>query len=194
MPRCLVRRQNMSHFHTQVSTELNLLPDFYYKNIHKNKIQVHQWRTDACRRMVSRDPRIKVNHNHLRPATNQCPSLRQNFTSLSNHAREKRYNFYTLQYSDAPRRPRGPKFTITLGPDVQQCPVYQFANFCPVLTSRLRDNLSAAKCRRFRGRRDRRTHTHTQTHTQIKQELIRRWDSERELLRSAPGSYPNSLK
>jgi len=26
------------------------------------------------------------------------------------------------------------------------------------------------------------------------QELIRRWDSERELLRSAPGSYPNSLK
>jgi len=28
----------------------------------------------------------------------------------------------------------------------------------------------------------------------IKQELIRRWDSERELLRSAPGSYSNSLK
>jgi len=27
-----------------------------------------------------------------------------------------------------------------------------------------------------------------------KQDLIRRWDSERELLRSAPGSYPNSLK
>ena len=27
-----------------------------------------------------------------------------------------------------------------------------------------------------------------------KQELIRRWDSKRELLRSAPGSYPNSLK
>jgi len=26
------------------------------------------------------------------------------------------------------------------------------------------------------------------------QELIRRWDSERELLGSAPGSYPNSLK
>jgi len=26
------------------------------------------------------------------------------------------------------------------------------------------------------------------------QKLIRRWDSERELLRSAPGSYPNSLK
>jgi len=26
------------------------------------------------------------------------------------------------------------------------------------------------------------------------QELIRRWDSKRELLRSAPGSYPNSLK
>jgi len=26
------------------------------------------------------------------------------------------------------------------------------------------------------------------------QELIRRWDSERELLRSAPGSYSNSLK
>jgi len=26
------------------------------------------------------------------------------------------------------------------------------------------------------------------------QELIRRWDSERELLRSAPGRYPNSLK
>ena len=26
------------------------------------------------------------------------------------------------------------------------------------------------------------------------QEVIRRWDSERELLRSAPGSYPNSLK
>ena len=26
------------------------------------------------------------------------------------------------------------------------------------------------------------------------QEFIRRWDSERELLRSAPGSYPNSLK
>jgi len=26
------------------------------------------------------------------------------------------------------------------------------------------------------------------------QELIRRWDGERELLRSAPGSYPNSLK
>jgi len=26
------------------------------------------------------------------------------------------------------------------------------------------------------------------------QELIRRWDSERELLRSAPGSYPNWLK
>jgi len=29
---------------------------------------------------------------------------------------------------------------------------------------------------------------------QYVQELIRRWDSERELLRSAPGSYPNSLK
>ena len=28
----------------------------------------------------------------------------------------------------------------------------------------------------------------------ILQELIRRWDSERELLRSAPGSYPKSLK
>jgi len=28
----------------------------------------------------------------------------------------------------------------------------------------------------------------------VKQELTRRWDSERELLRSAPGSYPNSLK
>jgi len=28
----------------------------------------------------------------------------------------------------------------------------------------------------------------------VKQECIRRWDSERELLRSAPGSYPNSLK
>jgi len=28
----------------------------------------------------------------------------------------------------------------------------------------------------------------------LKQELIRRWDSERELLRSAPGSYLNSLK
>jgi len=28
----------------------------------------------------------------------------------------------------------------------------------------------------------------------IIQELISRWDSERELLRSAPGSYPNSLK
>jgi len=28
----------------------------------------------------------------------------------------------------------------------------------------------------------------------ISQELIRRWDSERELLRSVPGSYPNSLK
>jgi len=27
-----------------------------------------------------------------------------------------------------------------------------------------------------------------------RQELIRKWDSERELLRSAPGSYPNSLK
>jgi len=27
-----------------------------------------------------------------------------------------------------------------------------------------------------------------------RQELIKRWDSERELLRSAPGSYPNSLK
>jgi len=26
-----------------------------------------------------------------------------------------------------------------------------------------------------------------------RQELIRRWDSERELLRSASGSYPNSL-
>jgi len=26
------------------------------------------------------------------------------------------------------------------------------------------------------------------------QELIRRWHSERELLRSSPGSYPNSLK
>jgi len=26
------------------------------------------------------------------------------------------------------------------------------------------------------------------------QELIRKWDSERELLRSAPESYPNSLK
>jgi len=31
-------------------------------------------------------------------------------------------------------------------------------------------------------------------HKVWKQELIRRWDSERELLRSAPGSYPNSLK
>jgi len=30
------------------------------------------------------------------------------------------------------------------------------------------------------------------THEQ--QELISRWDSERELLRSAPGRYPNSLK
>jgi len=30
--------------------------------------------------------------------------------------------------------------------------------------------------------------------SQNKQELIRRWDSVRELLRSAPGSYPNSLK
>jgi len=29
---------------------------------------------------------------------------------------------------------------------------------------------------------------------QCTQELIRRWDSERELLHSAPGSYPNSLK
>jgi len=29
---------------------------------------------------------------------------------------------------------------------------------------------------------------------QVAQELIRRWDSESELLRSAPGSYPNSLK
>jgi len=28
----------------------------------------------------------------------------------------------------------------------------------------------------------------------VRQELIRRWDSERELLRSEPGSYPNSLK
>ena len=28
----------------------------------------------------------------------------------------------------------------------------------------------------------------------LKQELSRRWDSERELSRSAPGSYPNSLK
>jgi len=27
----------------------------------------------------------------------------------------------------------------------------------------------------------------------VNQELIKRWDSERELLRSAPGSYPNSL-
>ena len=29
---------------------------------------------------------------------------------------------------------------------------------------------------------------------QLQQELIRRWDSERELLHSAPGSYPNSPK
>jgi len=29
---------------------------------------------------------------------------------------------------------------------------------------------------------------------QKKQELIRRWDSERELLCSTPGRYPNSLK
>jgi len=29
---------------------------------------------------------------------------------------------------------------------------------------------------------------------QSTQELIRRWDIQRELLRSAPGSYPNSLK
>jgi len=26
----------------------------------KTTLQVHQWRTDACRRMVSRDPRTKV--------------------------------------------------------------------------------------------------------------------------------------
>jgi len=30
--------------------------------------------------------------------------------------------------------------------------------------------------------------------SQVIQELISRWDSERELLRSAPGRYPNSLK
>jgi len=30
--------------------------------------------------------------------------------------------------------------------------------------------------------------------TSLEQELIRRWDSERELLCSAPGSYLNSLK
>jgi len=30
--------------------------------------------------------------------------------------------------------------------------------------------------------------------TMYSQELITRWDSERELLRSAPWSYPNSLK
>jgi len=29
---------------------------------------------------------------------------------------------------------------------------------------------------------------------ELKQELIRRWDSERELLRSTSGRYPNSLK
>jgi len=28
-------------------------------------------------------------------------------------------------------------------------------------------------------------------HNSTRQELITRWDSERELLRSAPGSYPN---
>jgi len=35
-------------------------------------------------------------------------------------------------------------------------------------------------------------HMHAIIH--IQQELIRRWDRERELLRSAPRSYPNSLK
>jgi len=32
------------------------------------------------------------------------------------------------------------------------------------------------------------------TRADLLQELITRWDSEREVLRSAPGSYPSSLK
>jgi len=37
-------------------------------------------------------------------------------------------------------------------------------------------------------------HPHTYIKSLLVQELIRRWDSERELLRSAPRKLPNSLK
>jgi len=75
-------------------------------------------------------------------------------------------------------RPRGDLFGQSLPSWAliySKAPTMKLPNFVPFW-----------KPRRFLWRRD--------PHTRNKQELISRWDNERELLRSTPGSYPNSLK
>jgi len=68
----------------------------------------------------------------------QTPNRAKFHRARSNDVREKRYNFYTLQYFGVPRALPVPKFT-NLGDGVQQGPLYQAAKFRPVLKTPVGD-------------------------------------------------------
>jgi len=62
-----------------IETTLKLLANIvkHGEVVKKNTLQVHQWRTDACRRMVSRDSRTKV--HDIRGTSLAKPLTRPNF-------------------------------------------------------------------------------------------------------------------